>query len=374
MKPPKLLFFILTAFLSWASAADETSNYAKLREKITGLELTNQDGKQVQFYEDLVKDRITAVNFVFADCPGICPPLGAKFGEVQGLLGDKLGKEIGLITVSVFPEGDTPEKMKAWGAKFGARPGWSLLTDKSGKRAKIDQILKALKVYTPDFEDHSPFMLLMDDRNESVERMHGIATDAAKVKEKLFAMSAAEKAKPKPVSRASAAAQRYFKDLPLTDQSGETRHFYSDLIKGKVVVIGSFFASCKGVCPVIMSNLERLQNSLGEKMGKDVHFISLTVDPLIDTPEALNAYATRFNAKPGWYFLTGDQEQLGNVLAQLNYKVENREAHSNVLFIGNEPTGLWVKTPENLAKVLAKVLDDPSAQAAAVPLPVNSEQ
>ena len=78
-------------------------------------------------------------------------------------------------------------------------------------------------------------------------------------------------------------------------------------------------------------------------MGKEVHLVSLSVDPENDTSETLRAYAERIGAKPGWEFFTGKKENLDWALHRLGFYVEQRENHSNIFIVGNESTGLWQK-------------------------------
>ncbi|MEJ7618973.1 MAG: SCO family protein, partial [Pyrinomonadaceae bacterium] len=107
---------------------------------------------------------------------------------------------------------------------------------------------------------------------------------------------------------------------------------------------------------------------LGDKLGTDVHLISISVDPVTDTPPKLKEYARRFHAKPGWYFLTGKKENVDAALYKLGQYVKAREAHTNIIIIGNETTGLWKKAlgvaraPE-LIKVLESVIQDKEASA-----------
>ena len=101
------------------------------------------------------------------------------------------------------------------------------------------------------------------------------------------------------------AAAKYFSDVELIDQDGRKVRFYSDVLKGKTVVINALFTTCTNVCPPISRNLERIQEALGDRLGKDVFLVSITVDPVTDTPERLKEYAQKFHARPGWSFLTG---------------------------------------------------------------------
>ena len=157
--------------------------------------------------------------------------------------------------------------------------------------------------------------------------------------------------------------KKYFTDVLLVNQNGEKMRFYSDLLQNKVVVINSFFATCTGSCLPLNRNLEKLQKALGEHMGKEVYFVSISVDPTVDTPANLKAYAKKLNAGPGWYFLTGDKENVDFALKKLGQFVDDKNSHLNIFIIGNERTGLWKKAfglaPDvELMKVVESVLND----------------
>ena len=159
------------------------------------------------------------------------------------------------------------------------------------------------------------------------------------------------------------AGKKYFTDVPLVNQNGEKMRFYSDLLQNKVVVINSFFATCTGSCLPLNRNLEKLQKALGEHMGKEVYFVSISVDPTVDTPASLKAYAKKLNAGPGWYFLTGDKENVDFALKKIGQFVDDKTDHFNIFIIGNERTGLWKKAfglaqNEELMKVVESVLND----------------
>lgn len=158
-------------------------------------------------------------------------------------------------------------------------------------------------------------------------------------------------------------AHHYFTDVVLINQNGEKMRFYSDLLKGKVVIINSFFGTCKGVCLPLTRNLEKVQQALGERVGKDVHIISISVDPVVDTPASLKEYAKNLHARPGWYFLTGDKQNVDFALNKIGQFVSDKQDHLNILIIGNERTGLWKKAlglapSSELVKIVESVLND----------------
>jgi protein SCO1 len=139
---------------------------------VPDVSLVDQDGKPVRFYTDLVKGRVVAVNFVFTTCTTICPPMGATFAKLEKLVA---GKDVHLISVSIDPANDTPERLKAWSRKFGAGPGWTLVT---GNRDEVTHLLKTLGVYTAGATDHSPLVLLGNDRAHRWTRAYGLAAPA----------------------------------------------------------------------------------------------------------------------------------------------------------------------------------------------------
>ena len=139
------------------------------------VELLDQDGKSVRFYTDLLKDKVVAMNFVFTTCTTVCPPMGASFGRLQKELGERYGRDVYLISVSVDPVTDTPQRLKAWSQQFDAGDGWTLVT---GPKAQVNQVLKALKVFTPDSKDHAPLVLLGNDRTGIWQKAHGFTPPA----------------------------------------------------------------------------------------------------------------------------------------------------------------------------------------------------
>jgi protein SCO1/2 len=158
-----------------APREDAPENGKPTSVRVPDLALVDQDGKPVRFYSDLVEGKVVMINFVFTSCTTICPPMGATFGKVRQLLGDRAGRDVHLISVSVDPVTDTPERMKAWGAKFGSGPGWTLVT---GDRETVAQLLKALGAYNADINDHTPLVLAGNDPRGEWTRAYGLAAPA----------------------------------------------------------------------------------------------------------------------------------------------------------------------------------------------------
>jgi protein SCO1/2 len=163
--------------------------------------------------------------------------------------------------------------------------------------------------------------------------------------------------------RLAAAGQKYFTDVKLVTQNGDSVRLYSDLLRGRVVVINSFFATCTGACPAMAATMAGLQRRLGDR-AQDVLLLSFSVDPMVDTPEKLKAYAEEMKAQPGWLFLTGDKQSVEFALSKLGQLVQRKEDHQTVFIVGNEKTGLWKKvlapkaTPDSLKEIVDSVLND----------------
>ena len=158
-------------------------------------------------------------------------------------------------------------------------------------------------------------------------------------------------------------AAKYFSDVELINQDGEKLRFYSDVLKDKVVIINAFFSTCTSVCPPMNRNLEKIQDALGDRLGKDVFLVSISVDPETDTPARLKEYSRRFHARPGWSFLTGKKENVDWALYKLGQYVETKSDHTTIVIIGNEPKGLWKKAyglakSEELLKIVDDVVND----------------
>jgi len=154
-------------------SASTAATNAIERLNIPDVMVRTQDGRTVHFYRDLIQGKVVAVNFIFTTCTTVCPPMGALFGQLQEAERERLGRDLFLISVSIDPVVDTPERLAAWGKKFGAKPGWTLVT---GDKEDITTILKAMGVYVPSFQDHQPVTLIGNDSAGAWRRVYGFAT------------------------------------------------------------------------------------------------------------------------------------------------------------------------------------------------------
>ena len=158
----------------------------------------------------------------------------------------------------------------------------------------------------------------------------------------------------------------YFPNVTLTTQDGTTVHFYDDLIKGKIVVVYLMYTTCKYMCPLETARLVQVQRLLGERVGKDIFFYGLSIDPKNDTPAALKAYAEKYHVGPGWLFLTGKAQDIELISRRLGLYSDpdpnNPDGHTPFVLLGNEATGDWVRdsaldNPRFLATTIGQFLD-----------------
>jgi protein SCO1/2 len=131
----------------------------------------DQDGRDMEFVTDAIGDHIVVMDFVYTTCTTICPVLSALFTQVQAKLGsDVVGGDVRLISVSVDPIRDTPQRLKAYSAKHRAGEGWFWLT---GAKPDVDDVLTGLGAYTANFEDHPTMVLIGDARTGEWKRLFG---------------------------------------------------------------------------------------------------------------------------------------------------------------------------------------------------------
>jgi protein SCO1/2 len=158
----------------------------------------------------------------------------------------------------------------------------------------------------------------------------------------------------------------YFPNVTLTTQDGATVRFYDDLLKGKIVAINLIYTTCQYACPLETARMAQVQRVLGDRMGRDVFFYSITIDPEHDTPAVLKEYAEKYHAGPGWLFLTGEQADIELISKKLGiYSApdpSNADGHLPYLLVGNEATGQWMRNsavdnPNFLARTIGDWLN-----------------
>jgi protein SCO1/2 len=157
----------------------------------------------------------------------------------------------------------------------------------------------------------------------------------------------------------------YIPNVALTTQDGKVVRLYDDLLKGKKVAINLMYTKCTSTCPLETAKLSQVKKILGDRVGKDVFFISISIDPEYDTPERLKAYSEKFHAGEGWTFVTGDDNDIKLVARKLGLSslsdAKNRDGHQPALMIGDVDGGNWMRNsavdnPQFLAGTIVNFL------------------
>lgn len=141
--------------------------------KLLDLELLDQDGGKVRFRTDVIEGRIVVIDTFFTTCGLICPILSAIYADLQEQLGDRLGKEVALISITVDPNTDIPSRLKEFAGQWEAKPGWVFLT---GRKTVVDRVLKGLGLYTTDFTSHPAAFLVGDGKIGKWTKFYGFAS------------------------------------------------------------------------------------------------------------------------------------------------------------------------------------------------------
>lgn len=126
-----------------------------------------------------------------------------------------------------------------------------------------------------------------------------------------------------------------FPQVVVTNQNKQKAWFYEELIHDKLVLVN--FTSVKGEKHYpIVSNMVKVQNMIGDRLGKDVFMYTITTDPYHDSPESLKELADAHGAK--WQFLTGEPEEIRDILNGFGI----RGTINGLAWVGNERTGRWM--------------------------------
>ena len=128
--------------------AEDIASRDRIRQRhFPNVQLITHEGKKVRFYDDLIKDKIVVINFMYAKCEGICPGITTNLVKVQKLLGDRVGKDIFMYSLTLKPEQDTPEALAEYAKMHKVGPGWQYLT---GSPADLELLRRKLGFTDPD--------------------------------------------------------------------------------------------------------------------------------------------------------------------------------------------------------------------------------
>lgn len=147
---------------------DAAASKPKPNITIPDLSVLDQNGKQINFYGGLIKNKTVAINFIFTTCTSSCPLSTAIFRQVQKRLGSH---QVQLISISVDPTHDKPSDLLAYSKKFNIAPGWTFIT---GDKTTISEILKGLGAYTSNPNEHTSMVIVGNDFRQQWVRLFGL--------------------------------------------------------------------------------------------------------------------------------------------------------------------------------------------------------
>jgi protein SCO1 len=151
------------------------------RTNIPNTEVVDQDGRAFRFYDDLVKDRVVMLNFFFTSCGETCPLVTENLRAVQGLLGERMGRDIFLYSISLQPALETPAVLKDYADQWDVKPGWKFLT---GRPEEVEQLRRAIGFASadPDYDlildNHTGLLRYGNDRLDRWAGTPGLARPA----------------------------------------------------------------------------------------------------------------------------------------------------------------------------------------------------
>lgn len=133
----------------------------------------------------------------------------------------------------------------------------------------------------------------------------------------------------------------YLPNVTVYDQDSKPLKFYDDVIRDKIVVVSFIYTSCRNICPLITSRLADVKDRLGPLDGTNIHFVSISIDPIPDTPDKLKAMAEAFRTGDRWTFLTGTPDDIDQIRYKLGERSKVKTEHRNEVLLGNDRTGEW---------------------------------
>ena len=145
--------------------------------------------------------------------------------------------------------------------------------------------------------------------------------------------------------------RRYLPNLPLVTHEGKKVLFYDDLMKGKIVTINFFYTHCEEICPLVTTNLVKVQKLLGARVGHDIFMYSITLKPEEDTATVIKDFRHAHGIQPGWTLLTGAPSDIELLRRKLGFTYpdpeidKDKSQHIGNVRYGNEPLALWAACP-----------------------------
>lgn len=301
---------------------------------VSRFKLTDQNGDEFDSGQ-LMGEKPFVVSFFFADCPTFCRDLNKTLERASAALKDT---DVQFLTISVWPERDTPEVLNKYAEGFGAKPDrWAFLT---GQLYLIKQVGEHMFNVVVDRDTHTDNILLVDKWGHYRDRFKWDQPEDMKRFVKVVKEVAAETSPPMEgvvrtrnvmagVEPKNLGLVPWIRDFHLTERSG--KKFFSRDLVGEVWVGNFFFSTCPGICVRQNEYLRNIQSRLKEKFPK---VVSISTDAATDTPERLREFADSMNADPNqWLFCTGDSVLTKRIGSEFFRAPANDDHHSSLLFV-----------------------------------------
>jgi len=163
-------------------------------------------------------------------------------------------------------------------------------------------------------------------------------------------------------------------NVPLRTHTGRAVRFYDDLVRDRLVLVSFMYTRCEGSCPLTLRKLLGVQRLLGEKLGKEVFILSITLDPEHDGPRVLREHAARLGARPGWEFLTGRPRDIEVLRRGLGFTDPDpvldadRTQHVGMILLGNDRRARWSALPAGIPA--EQIMETVMRVAGQVPAPL----
>jgi cytochrome oxidase Cu insertion factor (SCO1/SenC/PrrC family) len=146
-----------------------------------------------------------------------------------------------------------------------------------------------------------------------------------------------------------AKARDYFSNVELIDQNGRSLKFYDEVLKDKIVVISFIFTNCQSACPLMTRNMMMIRDMLRADERRAIQFVSISIDPLRDSPSAMKDFAQKHDAdQDGWLWLTGQPDDVNFITKRLGSYTDDPEMHTTTLLAANVRNAHWTKIEPNV--------------------------
>lgn len=159
------LIFLLSLTPTLTLAAEE---WSPNKNQLINVSVSDQTSQMHKFYEDLIRPNTVAINFIFTSCTSSCALSTAIFKQVQRKINSQ---KLQLLSITVDPTRDTPERLLEFSKQFKAQPNWLFLT---GEKAIVDRLLKTFEVYSADKNNHSNIVVVGNDKTNQWTRLYGL--------------------------------------------------------------------------------------------------------------------------------------------------------------------------------------------------------